>query len=136
MGHVLTRRPDWQQQLHAYVKAAQRRRFTWGVWDCAWFAAGAVEAVTGTDLIADYRGSYRTPHGARRALMERGHKSLPEAVSAALGDALPALKAQEGDIVETAGPALGVCTGMYVAALSIDGLQMLPPSAWTRCWRI
>lgn len=137
MGHVLTRHDDWQTRLQAYLARARKRRFAWGRHDCAWFSFGAVEAMTGVDLMREYRGAYTTPLGARRALLQRGHPSLPDAVTAALGEPVAALKAAEGDIVETAGPALGICTGLHAAVLTpSQGFLMVPPAAWARCWRV
>lgn len=136
MGYVLTRRPDWRERLHAFLDASRKRRFCWGAWDCVQFAGGAIEAVTGVNPSADYRGTYRTPREAITVLRSRGYRALPDAVTDALGEPVRGLQAAEGDLVETAGPGLAVCTGVYAAALGPSGLEMLPPAAWRRAWRI
>lgn len=62
----MTRCEDWHARLAAYVFDAGRTPFAYGSHDCALFAAGAVEAMTGTDLAAGWRGIYRTLAGASR----------------------------------------------------------------------
>ena len=64
---ILTRRPDWRSRLALYVSACRKRAFTYGAFDCALFANGAVLAETGVDLRATLDGAYTTDRG-RRAL--------------------------------------------------------------------
>lgn len=47
--------PDWPERLAAYIAARETRRFEWGkgAQDCCSFAAGAVAAITGRDVMAD-----------------------------------------------------------------------------------
>ena len=48
------RTPYWRSALAAYIAETMRKPFAWGLHDCALFAAGAVEAMTGNDPAADY----------------------------------------------------------------------------------
>ena len=43
----MTRLRDWRTRLAAYLAAGRAKPFAYGEHDCARFAAGAVEAVTG-----------------------------------------------------------------------------------------
>lgn len=66
----------------AYMRAAATRRWAWGDFDCFLFAAGAVEAMTGIDHMAELRG-YRDETSAAILLQERfGTLSLAEAFHA------------------------------------------------------
>ena len=69
----MTRLDDWHARLAAYVYEAGRTPFAYGAHDCALFAAGAVAAMTGTDLASDWRGRYRTLAGGLKAVKRAGH---------------------------------------------------------------
>jgi len=62
---------DWQSRLSAYLASRRGMAFAWGSNDCATFAAGAIEAMTGEDLRASF-GNYTTEAGAVRALRRAG----------------------------------------------------------------
>lgn len=118
----LVRRPDWRQRLDAYLASCATQQFQAGVFDCGLFCAGAVEAVTGTDLAAEYRGRYRTVRGGRR-IVGGDHIAL----AARLLPARPSvLHARPGDIA-VIGDALGVVVGEHVVALHpVRGLASVP----------
>lgn len=46
-GPSLERLPDWPERLAAYIEQQRHEPFTYGVNDCATFAAGALAAMTG-----------------------------------------------------------------------------------------
>lgn len=56
----------------------------YGVNDCCMVVADVVVAAGGPDLMADYRGRYRTRLGFIRAFRKAGHTSLAEAATAML----------------------------------------------------
>lgn len=138
---VLWRRPGWPERLAAYLATARRRPFAWGAHDCALFSAGAVEALTGTDLAAPYRGRYTTARGAARVLRRAGAGSL-DAFVAGYFPRLPGpLLAQRGDLALVdsgtgAGLALGVVYGAQVLSVGPDGLAEVPLSAAVTAWRV
>jgi hypothetical protein len=66
---MIQRKQTWQTLLHVFLEARCRQPFAWGSNDCALFAADAVNAITGTDLGADFRGKYATQAEAE-ALMQ------------------------------------------------------------------
>lgn len=55
----LTRKLHWAtRSLHEFLLARARLPFAWGTNDCCLFPADAIEAFTGTDIAADFRGKY------------------------------------------------------------------------------
>lgn len=65
------RLPDWSRALEAYCRQLDGAPWEWGHSDCAMAAAGAVDAVTGVDVGADWRGRYGSALEARRAIRGR-----------------------------------------------------------------
>lgn len=94
--------------LIAFLEARALTPFIWGENDCVTFAAGAVRAMTGEDLLAfpGRHPSWSTASGAARRLAKFG--GLEAAVSSALTE-IPVAMAHRGD----------------VGLLEIDGLQSL-----------
>ncbi|NVK56652.1 MAG: hypothetical protein HWE26_13660 [Alteromonadaceae bacterium] len=66
----LTRRADWPVRLSTYLRGVGPYEI--GVTDCALFVAGAIEAITGADLAARYRGRYRRKLDGLRILRADG----------------------------------------------------------------
>ena len=106
--------PDWRSRLLRYLEEVRTRDLEYGLFDCCLFAAGAVEAMTGTDLAADFRGRYTTALGAKRVLRQAGYETPADAVVARLEE-VPLGKAQVGDVAAVGG-ALGIYGhgGVYV----------------------
>lgn len=122
----MKRREDWKARLIAYLAASHSTPFQEGIHDCALFAAGAVEAMTGVDYAAPYRGRYKTTRGGYRILRKDGYADhvalcaacLPE-IRDATGAPQPSM-AQAGDITVlegTDGLALGVVQGEWIYVL-------------------
>lgn len=126
---MMQRRPDWHARLTGFLLDCAGRPYRPGRFDCAIFAAGAIEAMTGVDLAADWRGRYRTLRGGLRVLRAEGyHDHL--ALAAAHFPAIPIALAQSGDLAVVDGPdgpALGVVMGPQIHALHPEaGLVALP----------
>lgn len=126
--------PDWQQRLIAVIKAAEMRPFLWGEHDCCLFAADCAQAMCGEDFAADFRGSYGTETGAKKAIL-RGGGTL-EKVFAKYLDEVPVKLARRGDIaiIENSGRR---CAGVvWGGAICVPGddyllrLRVKPISAW------
>lgn len=135
---MVKRFEDWPRRLAAAIEAARGRPFCWGTHDCALFAAGVVEALTGKDFAAELRGRYTTRAEAVALLGARG--GLEAVVTTALGSprAYTAL-AQRGDVVmidTDDGPALGICNGATAACAGPEGLQFAPMSLWQKAWEV
>lgn len=107
------RRRDWPGRFFRLIGAARARPFAWGTHDCCLWAADSVEAVTGTDPAARWRGTYRDEIGALRLVRALG--GLP-AVAALGGVEIAPGLAAPGDVGLVTWPdgvaCLGVCAGV------------------------
>jgi hypothetical protein len=132
------RDPDWEQALADYLAGKQGCVFAWGTCDCAMFAAGAVEAMTGTDPASDIRGQYKSQASAARAIKRKGFTDLGEWVGSLFSEIGPAF-AHRGDIVMSDGN-LGICTGGIAWFVGEEngepGLVSRPMQEWERAWRV
>ncbi len=131
----MTRVEHWPEALAEYLDSRRDVPFAWGESDCATFAAGAVEALTGHAMEVP---RVESAQDYARFILDSG--ALREHVGDHLGDPLPSPAfAQRGDVVlmlldgrET----LGVCIGDGIAGPGPAGLVVVPLSAATAAWRI
>ncbi len=135
----LRRRPDWQVRLKSYLEAVHRRAFAPGAHDCAMFAAGAIEAMTGADLAEGWRGQYATLVAGRRAMRKAGFEDHV-AFAASLLPEIPPSFAQVGDIGtvpdEDGELALCVVQGEAVYSVTETGLAIADRLTMTRAFRV
>ena len=134
MGRLI----NWQARLVSYIADCRARPFAYGKHDCALFAAGAVQAMTGVDPADAWRGRYTTQRGGLRVLRRAGFRDhiemvavlFPEtSVSAALPGDLAVIDTEDGR-------ALGVIQGPAVYVLRPNGLGLVPGTAATRAFRV
>lgn len=115
--------PEWHSRLSDYIDSVRHRPFVYGEHDCALFAAGAIEAVTGIDPAAALRGKYKTRLGGLRLLKKLGFANHAE-FAASLFEEMHPSRAQIGDIaaIELGGGAisLGVVQGTRIFVLRPD----------------
>jgi len=127
------RAKDWEDRLNEYLSSIRRAEFTWGQHDCCMHAANAVQAMTGEDPAAEFRGKYKSHAGSVRALKR---KSLAEVMDAKFTQVPPAF-AMRGDVVMKDG-SLGICVGregLFVGEEDgAPGLVRL--SGWESAWRV
>ncbi len=129
---------DWKVQLAQYLGEVARAPFEPGVNDCALFAAGAVAAMTGLDLAADWRGKYQTLEEGLALLKGAGfgdHVALAAAhfaeidpVFAAPGD-IAVVRAVEGE-------ALGIVQGEGIYVVTPRGLGVISMNTALRAFRV
>lgn len=136
---MVSRLPDWEARLSAFLAANRDRPFAWGSWDCALFATACAAEITGEDRAAAFRArGYSDAHGAALALRELGKGTLVATMDD-LFDPQPVGFARRGDIVMANG-ALGVCigaVGLFVGEEGThEGLVSIPRAEWTRAWRV
>lgn len=120
--------PDWPDRLAAVIRSSQDQPFEWGKHDCALWTSSCVEAMTGIDTLAGYRGKYKTPKGALRQLLRRdGVLSTLELADKHWGERRPIAFARLGDVVmadlgepRELGPSLGICYGRTSLFVGID----------------
>ena len=90
----LRRLPDWPERLAAYLAAMRPHRFAWGTHDCVQFAGGAVQAVTGQQVLALQWASM-----AEAVRLLRSIGTLAQAVGQVLPELAGPALAQRGDVV-------------------------------------
>lgn len=87
----MQRHEDWPERLTAYIGSAWKnpQPHQFGVMDCCLYAAGAVEALSGVDIAADWRGTYDDLESAQVLVSEigdgRGIEGMLEALAAEHG---------------------------------------------------
>ena len=139
-SHEVTRFPDWEVRLGYYLESAEAKRFRYGTFDCCKFAAGAVEAMTGVDLMEGF--VYDNARSAK-ALMPKGLLPIFSQVMGKFG--CPQVKptfAQRGDLVMgfvAYRPAIGIIgldgrRAHFV--LRPKGLSGFPVSVCEMAWRV
>jgi hypothetical protein len=123
------RQSGWRPALMQYLGEVARSPLVFGTHDCALFAAGAVQAMTGTDFAAAYRGKYSTLDAGLRLLRRDGfadHAALARSVLPVIS----AAQAMPGDLAIIPLdplPALGVVQGAGIYVLDLSGnLGLLP----------
>lgn len=134
----MTRHTDWRRRLTAYLAEKSRQPFEEGRNDCALFAAGAVQAMTGRDPAGDWRGAYDSTLAGMRALKEAGYDDHV-AFAAAHFEEKPAAFARPGDIAVVPGPdgpALGIVQGPGIYVLNPAGLAIVPLTAAHRAFGV
>jgi hypothetical protein len=135
--------PHAASRMQALLLERYAMPFAWGFRDCALFAADCVEAVTGRDPAADFRGAYLSALGALRII--RAHGGLAELAAARVGPAIEASSAIDGDVClllphahETPLPGLGALGVLWrgaIIAQGDSGLGVHRLAAADRWWR-
>ena len=125
---VTIRLPDWRNRLVKYLLDVGRTPFRDGVHDCALFFAGGVQAMTGHDYAAAYRGRYTPLRGGFRILRKDGFRDHIALAKSHLSEK-PAAFAQAGDgahVEAPEGDALGIVQGASIYVLLPSGLALVP----------
>ncbi|WP_310533118.1 DUF6950 family protein [Novosphingobium sp.] len=130
----MSRLPDWERRLSAYLADDGRNCFIWGESDCALFATGGAAAMTGEDRVAHFRGVYTTRAGSARALRDLGKGTLIKTMNALWEPVRPAF-AQRGDMVMVR-QAVGICMGRDAIFLGLDGFERATRAEFTHGWRV
>ena len=123
----MTRLPDWPERLAAFIDAAQRRRFAWGIWDCGQAALGAFDAQTGFDARTPWCG-YDDEDGAYDLLFEKGSGSFLNAVRQTGLTMKPKRTAGRGDIVLFESDPDAGLRGLSLGFVDLSGLAVLAPA--------
>jgi hypothetical protein len=131
--------------LDRYLLATATTPFAYGRSDCALFVAGAVDAMTGTDLAARFRGQYHSRKEAvALAKSYTGKLALRPFFEFALRDLpqVPVPCAQRGDIVlvKRAGGdvSLGLVSldGRSLCSCAKEGFLRYERTLGIRAWRV
>ena len=135
-----TRLHDWDVRLYELVAEARGWRFAYGRCDCVFFASACVEAVTGVGLTKGLGLRYRTARGALGAMRRYcGADTVEQLATFVLGEPVPPLLAQRGDIVGHPGVdgGLGVCLGgQAVFMRPVSGFGVVPMVEIRLAWAV
>ncbi|MFC6490907.1 DUF6950 family protein [Nitratireductor sp. GCM10026969] len=137
----LRRIPGWRSRVEAVIDEIKYSPFAWGERDCGpWLVGRVVEAVTGEDLAAPYRGRYRTATGAVRLMQAEGFESLGDLVASLLPEIHPS-QAKIADIAAFAddsalGFSLGVVNGERVFVMGENHLGTMNLLQAERAFRV
>lgn len=93
------RLPDWKPRLIAYLYSIGREPEAPGTFDCQLFIAGAIEAMTGHDYAAAYRGRYSTIAEGQALLKADGFRSHIDLVRKSLAEKHVS-RAAAGDVAQ------------------------------------
>lgn len=130
----------WEGRLTAYIRQCSRASFRPGELDCAMFFAGGVEAMTGVDHVAEWRGNYATIDEGLTALNALGFADHVAFVSSKLPELSSPLAAQRGDCAvltdDNGFPALGIVQGENIYHMTLSGLALRPLTDATRAFRV
>lgn len=131
------RKQGWDVLLGKFIASRLDTPFQWGIHDCTLFAADCMEAITGTDPAATYRGTYDSAATAGRIIADGG--GLRAIVTATLGPEISISRARRGDLVmieQDGSNAMAVCIGASLVAAGAAGLVYRPISAAITAWRV
>lgn len=143
---MLTRLADWQSRLQSCMDARRDAHFEYGVFDCCLFTCDCVEAVTGHDMAAWFRGRYGTRREALELVRQRTGHATVRAIAEHAADecgmrAVDILMAQRGDMVLVGRgrkAVLGVVSllGTDVMCAGTDGIVRVEFEHVTAAWRV
>lgn len=124
----------WEESLSDYIALKRDEPFAYGINDCCTFCFGAAEAITGIDLMQEFRGKYKTLAGSLRALRDIGAGDLESTMDTKFS-VIDISLAQRGDIAFF-DSSIGVIMDSWAWFVSDDGLERVPRSMWDKAWSV
>lgn len=134
----MTRLPDWRSRFQNFLSENANRVFNPGEWDCSLLTSGGVNAITGNDPAAPYRGNYSTVEEGQALLQADGYADQIAFVESLFSE-IPILQASVGDIavVEQLGEqGLGLVTGSSIAVVTLKRMGQVPLSKASRIFKV
>jgi hypothetical protein len=143
----MTRLPQWIERLEWFLSENRERRFEYGSFDCGLFVCDCIQAMTGVDVAADFRGRYHSREEAvsliRKTTGGRSIHKIVEYVTAVNQMPLiPAEYLQRGDVALIRRPsrdhslAIVAMNGQELIVCNAKGLKSVPfAHAWLG-WRV
>lgn len=125
------RQRGWRGRASAVLARHRREPFVWGVHDCGILSADWVEAITGVDVLARYRGRYDSEAAAMAILAEDGFADHVELFAMAMPRAHRS-EARYGDIAIleadggrlTTGPVLGETIAVFTERRGVGSVAL------------
>ena len=128
------RKSNWEQELSDYLISKRNLPFQYGSHDCAHFVAGAVEAITGENPMADITDSYDSQIGSLRVLKRLGFDDVEQFTDTKFTSILVGF-AQAGDIVLYDG-CLGIAISSKAVFVTEIGYTFVDRSEWLNAWEV
>lgn len=133
-----TRHPDWERRL---VRVSERHMHLpgeWGASDCGLTVGEAIEAVTGTNPLAEFVGRYSTERGAARIMKRKGWADMGDVLAAFFApvNRLSARRGDVGTVMQGGALTAGYVTEYGFAAKGPDGLIFHPLTAIVTAFRV
>lgn len=138
---MMLRLSDWRPRLNAALGRIGETPFAWGENDCfVGLAAAAVEAITGVDFAAVYRGRYHSLESGLELLAVECAPTLDALVGRFFLE-LPLGEMRVGDLAAIFDPgpfgcALGVCNGERLMVLRPEGIGTLDRRQARRAFKV
>lgn len=146
----MKRLPDWEKRLQDVFEEWQNRPFVWSETDCCCFVACCVDAQHGTNISDQINVNYKDKKSAQKYLLsniwnfnnqEYKVSSLMDLANKWLGEPIPVLMAQRGDLVLYESDDLQffsivAFSGREIIAMQESGLIKLPLRSGTMAWRV
>ena len=119
-----------------HLRAWEGQAFAWGAADCCAFAADYVRRLGAPDPYAEYEGAYASALSAARALRQRGHACVGDALDAVFPRVEAPLFGDLAAFGEGIRQAVGVSLGGDEVAF-VDGRFVIdaPLIGWRPCLR-
>lgn len=140
---ALVRKDDWRASFDAECDRLWRTPFSWETQDdCVLGLAGnLVTALTGVDMVAQYRGVYQDEAGALKVIHDAGFTSIGDMVASMLPEYEHPSMATVGDIVaiDTDSEfkhALGVVNGERILVLTTRGVGTIDRGRASRAFKV
>lgn len=140
----MQRKHEWPELFSEFLLSHASTSFAWGTNDCAVFSADGMEAMTGTDPMADLRGYTTEAEAMQRIADVTGGKSLEDAavwIASKYGftERTHTLLAQRGDLVlyrngDTLACGLVHLNGRDIVSPGPKGIIRMPLSSAYRVW--
>lgn len=134
------KQPGWENRLIKYISECSQASFRPGELDCAMFAGGAIEVMTGESCTVAFNGRYRTLEDGYKLLKADGHDDHV-AYAASLFEAHESpIMAQRGDlavVLDGEGhPALGIVQGEHIYLMGLAGVGLAPLTAAVKAFKV
>jgi len=127
--------------LSEYLKSVRTKPFKWGEHDCVLHACNGLKAVTGTDIAAEWRGTYDSALSAKKIIKKCFDGDMDNGFTRFLGEPHSnALKACRGDVVritENGEHTYGIIddTGRHAVMITVkEGLMKISLSEIEKVW--
>ncbi len=133
----MNRRYDWASQMYSVIDAHIDSPFEWGLNDCCLFAARVVDAMCGTAHEVELTKHYSDEASALQYIENFG--GIAKAVETYLGKSLTDGRPNRGDVILFSGEngeTIGVCCGLYIAAMGAEGIVTTNRSTVICYWSI